>query len=119
MEKYMVIATIKGIEYLTSINASSLCGAEHKIIDMGICGRHEYAVEGCQAFGSKEMKTDHFISRAIKSITIGLDQLLLKIEDRNTEIRAKDEAEDRIKEIEKQMANLKAELEAAKKILVA
>ena len=43
MKNYMVIARIKGVDYLTKVEAESEYNAEHKILDLGICGKHDYA----------------------------------------------------------------------------
>lgn len=119
MERYIVIAGINGKDYMVNVPATSLLNAEHIVMDRGICGRHEYTVEGCMAFGIKEMKTDCFIGMALNAKTVSLTELFEIIEKRNAQIKEKDKTEDRIKEIEKQMAQLTAELEEAKKILAA
>jgi hypothetical protein len=117
--KYMVIASVDTKEYLVSIEASSLINAEHLILDLGICGRHEYGVEGATAFDAKGMKTDTFISWAMRAETISMEELARIVEARNARIRAQDEAENRIHEIEEQMKRLSEELEAARKVLAA
>ena len=115
MKNYMVITRIGGNDYMVKVQAESLCSAEHQILDMGICGRHEYGVDGAQAFGAEEMKTGCFIQMALTSETISMDELETIISERNARIKAKD----RIREIEKQMKKLAEELEAAKKVLAA
>lgn len=118
--KYMVIVKIMNDKYLTKVSGvSSLSGAEHKILDLGICGRHEYGVAGATAYDDKAMKTDAFIWDAMAADPISFEQLAEIIEANNARIKAKDEAEDRIREIEKQMKALAEELEAAKRILAA
>ena len=119
MKNYMVITRIGGNDYMVKVQAESLCSAEHQILDMGICGRHEYGVDGAQAFGAEEMKTGCFIQMALTSKTISMDELETIISERNARIKAQDDAEDRIREIEKQMKKLAEELEAAKKVLAA
>lgn len=119
MNRYMVIVRIGGNSYMTKVQAESLCSAEHQILDMGICGRHEYGVNGAQAFGADEMKTDHFVYTALGAEPISMDEIETIISERNARIKAQDEAEDRIREIEKQMKKLAEELEAAKKVLAA
>ena len=119
MKNYMVITRIGGNDYMVKVQAESLCSAEHQILDMGICGRNEYGVDGAQAFGAEEMKTGCFIQMALTSETISMDELETIISERNARIKAQDEAEDRIREIEKQMKKLAEELEAAKKVLAA
>ena len=115
MKNYMVITRIGGNDYMVKVQAESLCSAEHQILDMGICGRHEYGVDGAQAFGAEEMKTGCFIQMALTSETISMDELETIISERNARIKAKD----RIREIEEQMKKLAEELEAAKKVLAA
>ena len=115
MKNYMVITRIGGNDYMVKVQAESLCSAEHQILDMGICGRNEYGVDGAQAFGAEEMKTGCFIQMALTSETISMDELETIISERNARIKAKD----RIREIEEQMKKLAEELEAAKKVLAA
>ena len=115
MKNYMVITRIGGNDYMVKVQAESLCSAEHQILDMGICGRHEYSVNGAQAFGAEEMKTGCFIQMALTSETISMDELETIISEHNARIKAKD----RIREIEEQMKKLAEELEAAKKVLAA
>lgn len=117
--KYMVIVKIINDLYMTKVEASSLCNAEHKILDMGICGRHEYGVNGATAYDAKAMKTDAFIGMAMVADPVSLEELAEIIEANNVRIKAKDDAEDRIREIEKQMKKLAEELEAAKRIIAA
>lgn len=117
--KYIVIVTIANDMYMTKVVATSLCGAEHKIMDLGICGRHEYGVKGATAFDANGMKTDTFIAMAMKADPVSMEELAEIIEAENVRIKAKDEAEDRIQKIEKQMKQLAEELEAAKRILAA
>lgn len=119
MKNYIVIARIAKTHYMVNVMAETECAAEHAILDMGICGRHEYSVEHCMAFDYKSMKTDTFIGHALLSTTVSLEEITRIINTRNEEITAKDAAEDRIREIEKQMKELEKELEAAKKIVAA
>lgn len=117
--KYIVIATVKNDRYMVNIEAHSLASAEHMVLDLGICGRHEYGIEGATAFDAKGMKTDTFIAMAMNADTISMEELCKIVDARNARIKAKDEAEDKIREIEKQMKKLNEELEAAKKVLAA
>lgn len=119
MKNYIAIARIADTEYMVTLKAESLYSAEHAILDMGICGRHEYGVDSCMAFDADSMKTDTFIVYALSAATISLAELSGIICTRNAEIAAKDAAEDRIREIEKQMKELAKELEAAKRIIAA
>ena len=117
MKAYMIIATVNGIDYLTKLNAESENSAEHAVLNLSICGRHTYGVTACMAYDDKSMKYDHFIYSALQAKAFSFDELKKLIEKRNAEIREKDEAEDRIAQIEMQMKQLSEELEKSKAIL--
>lgn len=117
--KYIVIATVANDKYMVNIEAHSLASAEHMVLDLGICGRHEYGVNGATAFDARGMKTDTFIAMAMTADTVSMKEFSEIVDARNAWIKAKDEAEDRICEIEKQMEKLNEELKAAKRILAA
>ena len=117
--KYIVIATVANDRYMVNIEASSLTRAEHMVLELGICGRHEYGVNGATAFDAKGMKTDTFIAMATTADTVSMEELKTIVDAQNAWIKAKDDAEDKIREIEKQMKQLTEELEAAKRILAA
>ena len=117
LTNYMVIAVVNGVSYLVNIEAESLYQAEHKILDLSVCGKHTYGVTACTAFDAETMKTDTFVFFALYAKTISVDELFDIIDKRNEEIARKDEAEDRIKEIEDTMGELQKELEDMKKIL--
>lgn len=119
MKDFMVIAKVNGVEYLTKVSAESEGGAEHKILDLSICGKHTYGVEACMAYGTDAMKTDTFIYSAIAATPIELEALIKTIEQRNEEIKRKDAAEERIAAIEKQMKELQIELAETKAVLSA
>ena len=119
MKNYIVIVQIAKAHYMVNVMAESECTAEHALLDMGICGKHEYSVEHCMAFDFKSMKTDTFIGHAVLCTTVSFEEITHIINARNEEIATKDAAENRIREIEKQMKELEKELEAAKKILAA
>lgn len=117
MKNYMVIARIKDVDYLTNVEAESEYNAEHKILDLGICGKHDYSVECCMAYDYDAMSTETFRAHALNAEPISLEALKVKIEVRNAEIRQRDYAEKRITEIEKKIEQLKAELEENKKLI--
>lgn len=117
MKAYMIIAEVNGTAYLTKVHAESESSAEHAALDLGICGKHAYGVTGCMAFDEDAMKYDTFIYAALHSTPVGFDDLKKIVEKRNAEIREKDEAEERIYQIEKQMKKLEEELAKAKEIL--
>lgn len=114
---YIVIASIKGIRYMVNVDANSNSAAEHSILDMAYCGMHEYGVDAAQAFGYEDMKTDTFVSLAFQSNTVSFEEITEIIALRNFEIESKDNAEKRIREINRQMKALEEELEVQKKIL--
>ena len=117
--KYIVIATVANDKYMVNIEANSLSSAEHMVMDLGICGRHEYGVAGATAFDAKGMKTDTFIGMAMTADTVSMKEFEKIVDAQNFKIKAKDEAEDKIRAIEKQMKQLAEELETAKRILAA
>lgn len=116
---YMVMANVNGKEYMAKVEARSAYEAEHMILDLGHAGRHEYGVNGALAFEPDQLKTDHFINCMLVAELVSHQALALIISNRNAAIKARDKAEDDIRRIEKQMAELAAELEAARQILAA
>lgn len=119
MKKFMVIARVNGCDYLTKVAAHNAYGAEHKIIDIGVCGKHEYGVENCMAYDLEAMKIDTFRHNAINAEPIAYDELVNIINERNAEITRKDCAENRMREIEKQMKLLQEEYNKAQEIYTA
>lgn len=119
MQYYIVITGIRNDLYMTRVLAPSACSAEHFILDKGICGKHGYGVDTAMAYDEETMKTDTFAFSAIRADPISLSELSEIIEANNAWIKAKDEAEDKVREIEAQMKKLSEELEKAKKTLAA
>lgn len=124
MTKYMIIAKVGKEEYLSKVNADSELEAEHMILDRGIAGRHEYAVDACMAYDARLMKTDTFIGAALFAEPISIDDLMVLIDDRNAEITRKDAAEEkktilekRIKELDEQRRLAIEEIANLEKIL--
>ena len=113
-QKFFVIAMVGGVTYLTKVLAKSTGGAEHKILDLGYCGKHEYGVEGCTAYDSALMKTDCFRYEALEAEPINLQHLIRIIEARNNWIRQKDAAEIRVQNLEKEIRELTEKLELLK-----
>ena len=101
MERYMVIATINGKDFMCSVDATSAYAAEHMILDLGICGKHKYGVEACMAYDAEAAKTDTFIGAMLSANTVSWAEIVDIIDERNAEIHASDEAETRIAEIDK------------------
>lgn len=119
MASFMIIATVNSTNYLTRVLAESASGAEHMVLDLSICGRHTYGVTACMAYSSDDMKYDNFIFNALDSEPVSFEVLKEIIEQRNAEIRKKDAAEERIREIEQTIKNLQEELVKAQAILSA
>lgn len=117
MKVFMIIATVNGIDYLTKIKADSEIAAEHRILDMGVCGKHTYGVLYCMAYDDKAMHTDCFIYAALQAKPVSMNELCEIIRQQNASIREKDAAEDRIIKIEKQIRDLTEELNNAKAIV--
>lgn len=117
LTNYIVIARVDNVDYLVNIEAESLYQAEHKILDLSVCGKHTYGVTACMAYDAETMKTDTFVFNALYAKTVRAEELFDIIDRKNEEIAKKDEAEDRIKEIEDTMGKLRKELEDMKKIL--
>ena len=110
MNKFFVICTVDGIDYLTDVPAESAAGAEHKILDLSICGRHTYAVTGAQAFDYNDIKLTYFSDYIQKCECISFGSLAQIIEDVNAIIRKKDSVELAIERKTKQLKELTDEL---------
>lgn len=116
MEKFFVICTVNSIKYLTNIEAETNLSAEHKIIDLGICGKHEYGVTTAQAFTKNETKLNFFTDMIQNCQCISYDELAQIIETVNDTIRKKDHIEkliidktNKLKEITEELTELRAE----------
>lgn len=117
MKDFMIICTVNGVDYLTKVQANTNGGAEHVVLDKGICSRYGYGVSACTAFNAAEMRTETFIGAALVAQPIAFDDLCKIIDGVNTKIAAKDAAEHRLKEIEKQIEVLRAEAANCEDIL--
>lgn len=100
MRKYMVIAHLKDRAYLTAVEADSALQAEHQIIDLSICGRHEYA---------EAMRTDTFVGLALEAQTITLEALAPIIEARGIHIREKERLQELLGKKEAELKQLQAQ----------
>ena len=114
MNDYMVIAKVGTTDYLTKVRSDSLYSAEHKILDLGICGKHTYGVTSCNAYDDKTITSENFLFSAFYSQPVTFNNLKEIIERRNDEIIRSDEKEKRIAELEVQIKNLQSELELLK-----
>ena len=81
--KYIVIARVADKDYLTKVEAESLLGAEHAILDKAVCTKFGYGVDAAMAYDSKTMKTDCFVGSAMSAEPIGYLDLLDIIERHN------------------------------------
>lgn len=114
MNDYMVIAKVGTTNYLTRFLADSIYEAEHKVLDLGFCGKHTYGVISCNAYDDRTVTSDNFLFSAFHSQPVSFDELKEIIECRNDEIRRSDEKEERIAELETQIKALQAELKLLK-----
>lgn len=119
MKNFYVVARVNGVEYLTKVSAETACMAEHMFLDAGICGKHEYGCDACMAYDAKAMKTDAFIGAALHSEPISLNELMQKIEQNNSRIKAKDAAEEEYNIQQKRVEEIKKQLDEAEKALIA
>lgn len=117
MKKFMIIAKVNGIDYLTKVEAETAAVAEHKILDLSYCGKHDYGVTACMAYDADAMKTDTFICNAIHAEPVSVEALVTIIDKRNRRIQKLDEAENRLAEIEKQMKALEEERNGLRDLL--
>ena len=78
MNNYYVIADVNGNSYLTKVEAYSLGGAEHRILDLSIYSNttHEYSVQSVQAFDIDGMSTDFFRCRAMEARPVSFVELI-------------------------------------------
>lgn len=77
MSKYIVVVNNK---YIVTVEAESLCGAEHVILDRYAEEINRYhVITGCQAFGKKEAKTDFFFEMVQSCETLSISALDAKI----------------------------------------
>lgn len=116
MKKFFVICTVNSIKYLTNVEAESNLSAEHKILDLGICGKHEYGVTDAQAFTKNETKLNFFSDAIQNCECISYDELVQIIETVNDTIRKKDRIEkliidktNKLKELTEELAELRSE----------
>lgn len=116
MENFFVICTVNSVNYLTNVKAETNLSAEHKILDLGICGKHEYGVTGAQAFTQNETKLNSFTDMIQNCECISYDELAQIIENVNDTIRKKDRIEkliidktNKIKELTEELTELWSE----------
>lgn len=116
MQPFYVIATVRNQNFLTQIYAETNAGAEHKVLDLGVCGRREYAIRSAQAFDGEAMKTDTFIGMALDASPISFEALehIIKVE--NDRILKKDECAATIEHLTTEIKQLTKELEDAKRV---
>ena len=109
MEKYIVIVNQK---YTVKVEANSLLGAEHYILD------NFEGIEGAQAFDKDGMKTEYFRDMMLLCEPISLDELQNMSDSYKLDIEAycgwidrKNNAQKEIEELEAKIASLKNQKE--------
>lgn len=50
MKKFLCVIRVNGTDYAVLTTADTALQAEHKFLNMGVIGRHEYGCEACTAF---------------------------------------------------------------------
>lgn len=118
MKSFYIIAKVANAKYITKIGAETAISAEHMVLDAGICGKHEYGCEACMAYDADMMKTDTFTGAAMAAEPVSLYELMMKIEENNARIKAKDAAEEEYINQQKRVAEIKKQLEEAEKALI-
>lgn len=110
---YIVFTEINGMLYSVSVKAYSLAGAEHKILDLGMYDKttYKYTVDNALAFDSDSMKTDSFIGMTLKAQTISFPELENIVNGINETAKKRAEMIAEKARIEKEIANLKAQLD--------
>lgn len=116
MQPFYVIATVRNQNYLTQVYSETNGGAEHKVLDLGVCGRREYSVRSAQAFDGEAMKTDTFIGMALDASPIRFEDLAQIIAVENDRIIKKDECAGKIERMTAEIEQLTKELEDAKRV---
>lgn len=116
MRKFFVICTVNSIKYLTNVDAESGLSAEHKILDLGIRGKHECGVTDVQTFTRNETKLNLFTDMIQYCGCVSYDELAQIIETVNDTIRKKDRIEkliidktNKLKELTEELAELRSE----------
>lgn len=97
--KYMIIARVNGIEYLTKVDAESALQAEHIALDRGVYAAGQYGCDACMAYDAKSMKTDCFIGASLWAEPISLEGLMDKIDQNNRRLQEKASRAQLIKDI--------------------
>lgn len=108
---YVIVKLINACEYVLTVEATSAVNAEHKILDLSYVGKHDYTVQGAQAFALTELNTDTFTSCLRFCRTTNMDEIKHIISSLNICLKEKDAKEARKAEIEKQIKALQKELE--------
>ncbi len=105
-QTFFVIAKVAGNDYLTKVESTSMAGAEHRVLDLGMEVRHRFTVEASQAFGREEAKTFCFVDMAMASTPVTFFELAGIIKRVNEKARAEVEVEEAQKDIERLMREL-------------
>lgn len=110
---YIVFTEIEGVLYEVNVKSYSMLGAEHTILNLGIYDEitHKHTVDNALAFDNDGIKTDYFASMMINANTVSFSELknIVNAINENAKRRAEMIAEKA--RIEKEIANLKAQLD--------
>ena len=112
VEVYSVIARVAGKMYMVEVASTSNGGAEHIVLDLSVCGRHTYSVEGSQAFRLDEQDTDTFKGMSAHAQAVSMEVFTAIVAERNAQIIRADRHEDELREKTARIAKLRAEVDA-------
>lgn len=94
------------------LEAESKYDAEHKVLDLGYCGKHSYGVASCLSVDvddPTDTTTDTFKGMLIRSETVSFNELKSIIASCNAQIKEEEKEEER-EAIRKQIAELQEKL---------
>ena len=112
LETFAVIARVAGKMYMVEVAALSGCAAEHVLLNLSVCGRHAYGVEGSQAFCPSEQCTDTFKGMSAHAQAVSMEVFAAIVAERNAQIIRADRYEDELREKTARIAKLRAEVDA-------
>ena len=112
MEVFSVIARVAGKSYMVEVASTSSGGAEHILLDLSVCGRHAYGVEGSQAFRLDEQDTDTFKDMSACAQAVSMEAFTAIVAERNAQIIRADRREHELREKTARIAKLRSEVDA-------
>lgn len=119
-KQYMIIVTVGAktqATFMTKVEAKTHSQAEHKVLDLAYVGKHKSTIVGCQAYDADDMKYSQFIRSALEAIPIDFDGLVGEMTCYNAQLRMMDNAEETVARCERQIRELEAQIEEAKRVL--